>query len=308
MILEPVDVLMKTSELLVPTSTNAPVSPLPTVAPDQPNFQHVSKHGVRTLWVGFVIMLIASVAFIAMSWRVAVSKRIFHSLTSLLTIIATLSYFAMATGGGSTRHHTLHHHHNKHVPDTHTHVFRQVFWAHYVDWFLTTPLIVLNLGFLSGLSGGHIFQSIVSTFILNLAALFSTLGHQGRGSKWGWFAIACIAYLSIVWNLLGNGRASARARNNKVSRFYNSITGFSLLVWTVFPIIWAISGGKRILSVDNEIIAYLVLDILAKVVFGAWLLITLSSTPEAHVELTGFWSSGASPEGRLRIGDDQNGA
>ena len=38
--------------------------------------------------------------------------------------------------------------------------------------------------------------------------------------------------------------------------------------------VWGIADGARKLSVDGEIIAYAVLDVLAKPVFGFWLLFT----------------------------------
>lgn len=58
------------------------------------------------------------------------------------------------------------------------------------------------------------------------------------------------------------------------------------------------------LNVDQEINAYAVLDVLAKPVFGAWLLITHSRLAETNVEIGGFWANGLSSEGTLRLGDD----
>jgi hypothetical protein len=51
-----------------------------------------------------------------------------------------------------------------------------------------------------------------------------------------------------------------------------------------------------------------VLDILAKPIFGAWLLFTHVSIPESNVEIGGFWSQGLSSEGAIRVGDDEEGA
>lgn len=67
---------------------------------------------------------------------------------------------------------------------------------------------------------------------------------------------------------------------------------------------WGIADGARIVSVDGEIIAYAVLDILAKPVFGTWLLIMHRKLPETNVELGGFWANGLNREGALRLGDD----
>lgn len=72
--------------------------------------------------------------------------------------------------------------------------------------------------------------------------------------------------------------------------------------------IWGVAEGSRILSVDGEIIAYAVLDVLAKPIFGAWLLITQSRIPETCIDLGGFWTHGLSSEGRIRVGEDDEGA
>lgn len=82
------------------------------------------------------------------------------------------------------------------------------------------------------------------------------------------------------------------------------------------------------MSVDAEIIAYAILDILAKIVFGFWLLITheqVASTyvpslsffriilvlthRDSNLHLDGAWSHGIGKrEGTLRVGDDDEGA
>lgn len=61
------------------------------------------------------------------------------------------------------------------------------------------------------------------------------------------------------------------------------------------------------MSVDSEIIAYAVLDVLARAGFGVWLLTSVQRVPESNVELDGYWSNGLSAEGRIRIGDDEEG-
>ena len=72
--------------------------------------------------------------------------------------------------------------------------------------------------------------------------------------------------------------------------------------------VWGIADGSRNMNVDQEIIAYAVLDILAKPVFGAWLLFTHQSIPETNIDIGGFWSEGLGAQGGIRIGDDEEGA
>jgi len=60
--------------------------------------------------------------------------------------------------------------------------------------------------------------------------------------------------------------------------------------------------------VDNEIIAYAILDILAKVGFGSALLAAHRWVPETNIELDGYWTAGLPTQGgRIRL-TDQDGA
>jgi len=297
--------------LLAPSKTLTPKPPLdtsfPTVYPDPPIYQHAGKVGERTLWVVFVLMVLATIAFAAMAWTVPAARRLHHSLTTLMVIIAGLSYFAMANGSGVIEHHRkIPEHHIKPLPPTHRHVYRDIYYARYVDWLLTSPLILLNLALLSGLSGASIFSSLAADAIMILTGWFAAVS-RSKGEKWGWYTIAIISFVWIIYTLLVTGTATARSKNAaNLTRFYTLITGYTIIVWIVYPVIWAIAG-RRIITVDGEIIAYAVVDIFAKIGFGAWLLFTHRRLPESHTEVNGFWAHGFNRQGQIRItngGDD----
>lgn len=284
------------------------VAPLPTVVPSLPEYQTATETGFRTLWVVFVVMTVASVVFTGLAWNVPASKRIYHIITTFITVIAALSYFAMATGHGASYHHVKVKESHKHVPDTTHDIYREVYYARYIDWSLTTPLLLLDLALLAGLNGADILVTIFADLIMILTGLFAAFGAEGTPQKWGWYTIACIAYLVVIFELVFHGRRTAAAKGGKVGNFFNAIGGFTLLIWTVYPIIWGIADGSRNLNIDEEIISYAVLDILAKPIFGAWLLFTHVSIPETNVDIGGFWSQGLGSEGAIRVGDDEEGA
>merc|ERR1712093_392568 len=203
----------KTSSLLVPTHTHSP-SPtaLPTVIPNVPIYEKVGETGTKTLWVVFVLMFISTPAFYYLAFRVPVQKRLFHVITALITTIASISYFAMATGDGNS-----------------------------------------------------------------------------------------FAHIVIVYQLVVPGRRAVAAKSNSTAKLFASIGGFTLILWTLYPVVWGIGDGARKWSVDAEIIAYAVLDVLAKPVFGFWLLFAHAKNASA---IDGFWAHGLNNEGSLRVGDD----
>lgn len=207
----------------------------------------------------------------------------------------------MATGDGNNFAHVVLHTKNKHVPDVYEHVFRQIFWARYVDWAITTPLLLLDLAFLAGLNGASILVTIVADLVMVLTGLFATYGHN-KTQKWGWYTMACVGFLVVVYQLAVGGRKTVLTKDSKTAKFYSALGLFTLIVWSAYPVVWAFGDGSRILSVDGEIIAYAVLDILAKPVFGFWLLIVHARSSATSVG--GFWSHGLASEGALRLEDD----
>ncbi|KAH8805850.1 hypothetical protein F5884DRAFT_755401 [Xylogone sp. PMI_703] len=301
MILDPIEEFKKTTLLPAPTSTASP-TPLPTIVPTPPIFEKITSEGTRTLWVGFAVILISTLIFIVMAWRTPVQKRLFHVLVSFMGVIATISYFAMATGDGVTYIHSRHVEHHKHTGGvTKEHIFRQVFWAHYVQWALTTPLLILNLAFLAGLSGASIIVAIFSNISMVLLGLFSASAHRSA-PKWGYFAMAIVAYLFIIYQFILPARRAVLARDNTTTKIYASLGVFVFILWTLYPILWALGDGAGKWDVDTGVIAYAVLDILAVPVFGFWLLAQHARRDVAAVD--GFWSNGLSGEGTIRIGDD----
>ncbi|KAL3423168.1 heat shock protein 30 (bacteriorhodopsin) [Phlyctema vagabunda] len=293
----------KTSSLLVPTSSASPtVAPIPTVHPGPAKvFQHVHSTGVTTLWVVFVLMFLSTLAFIYMAYKTPVQKRLFHVLTAFITTFATISYFAMATGDGVNFAKEVIVESHKHTGvDTVTEVYRQVFWARYVDWSVTTPLLLLDLAFLAGLNGANILVAIVADVLMILLGLFAAFGHSD-GQKWGYYGMACVAFLVIIYQLAIPGRRAVASKDAKTSKLFVSIASFTVIIWTLYPIVWGIGDGARKMSVDAEIVSYAVLDVLAKPIFGFWLLFA-HSKGAASVE--GFWSHGLASEGAVRLDDD----
>ncbi|KAJ2985372.1 hypothetical protein NUW58_g5569 [Xylaria curta] len=293
----------KTSHIPSRTST----LPFPTVTPDLPKVytQFSTEVGHKTLWVVCVVMGISSLVFYGMAMRVPVQKRLFHIITAFITTTAFLSYYAMATGAGLTIHTTT-------IKETKLHVIteiveRQIYWARYVDWSLTTPLLLLDLSLLAGLNGASILVIMFSDVVMILNGLFAAFSYD-QAQGWGWYAFACLAYLNIVYQLGYKGRTAVSTKDNKTRVFFGAISLFTLVLWTLYPIIWGVADGAHKINVDGEIIAYAVLDILAKPVFGFWLLLTHDSMARTSPSIGGFWAHGLSSEGTLRVGDAHDDA
>ncbi|KAI0005656.1 opsin-1 [Xylariaceae sp. FL0662B] len=308
---------------LVPPPINSHTS-LPPVIPGIPRvyYEASSEVGQRTLWVVCVLMGLSSLVFYGMAYRTPVQKRILHVITALVTTFAFLSYYALATGDGVTTHEYVTKRTSQGVVEEI--VKRDIYWARYVDasshprptpfpveihihtnrrsqWSLTTPLLLLDLSLLAGINGASILVTAVSALIMMLTGLFAAFSRD-EAQAWGWYAFACLAYLNVVYQVGFNGRDAVANRDSKTRTLFGTIALYAFLVWTVYPIIWAVADAARLISVDHEIIAYAVLDLLAKAVFGFWLLIAYHRIPRTTLSLDGFWSDGIPHEGAIRVG------
>ena len=90
------------------------------------------------LWLTTAIMLIGGLAILGLGKRRTPAEELQTTMHGIVPIIAACSYFAMATGQGATVLPTV---------DAHTGlvVGRVFYFARYIDWAFTTPLLLISL-------------------------------------------------------------------------------------------------------------------------------------------------------------------
>jgi len=243
--------------------------PLPHGPWPQPEarFLHSTHAGHTALWVVFTLFTLGVIGVFVLSARVQRKARVFHWLSAMVLTIAMVSYFAMATGLGISWIPTKVSGSN---PEN-LHLFRQVYVARYVDWLFTTPLLLVSLGVLAGLSPASTLLAIFADILMVVTGLFAGIKgsayNQGEKYKWGWYTISCIAFLAIWYILIVGGRAATKNRGGKTRGLFWLLNSMTLVLWTAYPIVWALSEGTNIIPVNTEIIAYGVLDVAAKLGF-----------------------------------------
>lgn len=149
-----------------------------------------------------------------------------------------------------------------------------------LDWALTTPLLLLDLTLLAGLPVAEIIVLALADETMIVTGVISGL-HPGSTGKWGFFTFSCVAFLFVVWHLVSSGRSNAFLRGPKVGGLYNQVSLVLIVVWTLYPVAFALCEGTGKLSADKEILFFGILDVIAKPLWGAWLLLTVPD--EGHV-------------------------
>jgi bacteriorhodopsin len=220
------------------------------------------------LWLGFIGMSLGTV-IIASFWNRFKAEHRYHVILALIvTTIAAASYYAMASGQGVA-------------------VFagKEIFFARYIDWILTTPVLLLSLILVglpavsdpekrrqrNGLIAAILFADIAMIATGAIANFSQTVQDQTV-----WYLASVAWFLVIIWLLLNQVRGEAKASNTKTAKTYVSLLVFLLLLWVWYPVVWLLSNsGWAVIGTSTETAIYVVLDVTAKAVFGVVLLASI---------------------------------
>ncbi|KAI0997743.1 hypothetical protein K3495_g10447 [Podosphaera aphanis] len=258
------------------TPSNAFITmPRSGVISEAASYQRVGYVGKIVLWIVFLIMLFSTIIFAYLATRVPLQKRLLYVLTSFINFFGTILYFSMAADDAYS------------FVEHSGHKFRQVFWAQYISWNFTTPLLVLELTLLAGMDGASIITAIVCDYLMVDLGVFAVLSRTAT-QKWGYYIFSCLTFFVMVYLLAFPGRRAAAAKSRKTAKLFVAIGIFALVVWTGYPVAWILSDAL-LWSVDYEVVTYAILDVLSMPVFGFWLLFAHDRSVE-YVE--GFWIHG----------------
>lgn len=274
-------------------------------------FVKATHVGQKALWIVFWMFSIGFVLVSLMALRVEKKARLFHWLSAIVLGTAMISYFAMATGHGVEFVST---HFDGKTHEAHL-LLREVYYARYVDWLFTTPLLLVSLAFLAGLSPADTLLTILFDIGMIVTGLLGGITparfHAGEVNRWAFFGVSCAFFVGIFWVLVTGGVTAASLRPKKTRGLFFLLAGMTLILWTAYPIVFGLTEGANKISVDAEIISYAVLDVAAKIGF-TFMLLLIHGNDEDNYTLPDWFvlpRQGASEDGRggygaVRIGND----
>lgn len=207
-------------------------------------------------WVGLVGMAAGA---LGLFWygRHRTSDEESHTIIHVIVpIVAACSYFAMARGQGG-----------RVMSDGH--VF---FYARYVDWSITTPLLLLGLC-ITALHGAHRRPALVAALLgadllMVATGLFSGLS-EAPETRWTWFAISTGAFLAVYAALFGPLLVEAKARDNERRASYASNVLVLAVLWLLYPVIVLLGpDGAGVWSATTNTACLAVVDLLSKIGYG----------------------------------------
>ncbi|NBQ93063.1 MAG: xanthorhodopsin [Micrococcales bacterium] len=230
------------------------------------------------LSLGIASMLFTSIFLWVARDRVLPKYRLAVMVSATVTSIAAYHYFRMfdsfhAAYGGM---------HEGDVPGIVQAFAHYNVGYRYVDWFLTVPLLLVELVAVLGLAREK--QSSLLKRLVPAAALMIILGYPGdlklnlfgidahTSSGAGiWGALSTIPFLYILYVLWVELSKSLSGQSDKVRRLFSGLRLLLIATWGVYPITYILAMGHEYPSASDVVareVGYTIADILAKCLFG----------------------------------------
>mmetsp|Transcript_40728 Transcript_40728/g.97751 ORF Transcript_40728/g.97751 Transcript_40728/m.97751 type:complete len:254 (-) Transcript_40728:59-820(-) len=221
---------------------------------------------VVTLWICAALFLLAALVFMFKERSYPKAKQ-FNYTTALMNFIAATAYFFMALAMEDP---------NVAFPGISLGTipngaggFRKFFWMRYLSWFLTTPLILLDLGMLSGFDFWDNFLMIA----LDLCMIAA--GYVGAGEhslEWQAFSLSFFFFVALMFFLTTGvlQKANEEANDDRAARM-TTLLWLTVIVWCTYPVYFVLVQ-RNVLSQCAEVVVFAISDVLSKAVFGILLL------------------------------------
>jgi bacteriorhodopsin len=127
-------------------------------------------------------MTVSTIAFLGLGMMKPRTHRIFHYITASITMVAAIAYFSMAANLGWTPIAVEYQRSDHRVAG----VYREIFYVRYIDWFITTPLLLMDLLLTAGMPWPTVLWVILVDWVMIVTGLVGALVKSSY--KWGYFA------------------------------------------------------------------------------------------------------------------------
>ncbi|PSR74108.1 hypothetical protein PHLCEN_2v10064 [Hermanssonia centrifuga] len=237
---------------------------------------HLTTNGSDWLWTAFSIFGLSLLVMVVLDFMRPRGTRLFHQLAIIILATLSISYFSMASDLGAT------------PIEAEFRGFgtRQIWYVRYIQWFITYPLLLLELLLATGLSLSDIVTTLFMSIVFVVSLLVGALVHSDY--KWGYYVFAVVAlfYIWLVtessshipglpshssdlnrYVLLWYAPHATFAESNVLRSTYLAGASYFSFVLLTYPIAWACAEGGNVISVTSEMIWYGILDIFLGPVF-----------------------------------------
>jgi bacteriorhodopsin len=140
---------------------------------------HITVRGSDWYWTVCAVMTVTTFIIAGLSFTKPRSQRLFHYITASITLVAAIAYFSMGANLGWTAIQVEFDRSNPKVAGN----MRQIFYVRYIDWFITTPLLLTDLLLTCGMPVPTIAYVILMNEVMIVTGLVGSLVKSSY--KWG---------------------------------------------------------------------------------------------------------------------------
>ena len=223
------------------------------------------------LWLTTLVMTAAGLLILLIGKRRTPSEELHTVLHGIVPLIAACSYFAMANGQGAVLL-------GADAASAGAGTGRIFYFARYIDWTFTTPLLLVTLSMTAMHAGpkraGAIVGIVLADVMMILTALFFGMS-EVAWIKWTWFIISCAAFLGVFYVIwVSQMQANALEREDVRADYRRNATMLTVL-WLIYPVILAVApDGLNYIGDTASVLLIAIIDVVSKVVYG---LMTIAS-------------------------------
>jgi len=204
-------------------------------------------------WIGVLAMGAGTIpplwAWFSRSSETGESHAVYYATLAGVTGIASLAYLLMALDLGTL-----------------STAVGEIDIVRYVDWLLTTPLLLLYLGLLARPSR-RVLGGLIGIDVVIIAGGIVASATTGTVS-WAAFGVAGVAYLGLIYGLLVSLPRSASAEGDRVRAVFGTLRNITVVLWTLYPVVWLLAPtGFGLLTPATEMLVFVYLDVVSKVGF-----------------------------------------
>lgn len=232
---------------------------------------HMSDTLTNLHWLYVAVMFASAIAFQLMNRH---PRKIPHYKYLIHTFVVTwsgLAYAALALGGGTTENDGV-----------------TVYYARYIDWVVSTPLLLLSLNLTAKLTVK--VEGTLTAALLGTQAIMILTGLVGdlspKPDQWFWYIAGCIALVIVLYIFWGPLLRVARTQHPAIAKVYVRSARFLTIQWLLYPLVWALgTPGAGLFDSFTTSVLFIILPIISKSGFGFFNLLSLRALPEDVKEL-----------------------
>ena len=206
-------------------------------------------------WLYVIAMAIGAIYFISLGNNPRGVPKSEYSVATFIPIWSGLAYMAMALGQGKIE-----------IAGQITH------YARYIDWIVTTPLLLLALSWTAMYFIAKDWTLIASLMgtqaIVVVTGLVADLSRASE-ARFLWYACGVVAFLVVLWGIWVPLRAKTRGQGVELSKLYDRLVTYFTVLWVSYPIVWLIGpSGLGWVNQPIETALFCVLPFFSKVGFS----------------------------------------